>query len=61
MPIVTIELIEGRTVNQKREMAKKITDVIKQVAKVKEESVEIIFHDMKNENFAKAGKLAMDI
>ena len=43
MPIVTIELIEGRTVDQKREMAKKITDVIKEVAKVKEESVEIIF------------------
>jgi 4-oxalocrotonate tautomerase len=61
MPIVTIELIEGRTVDQKREMAKKITDVIKEVAKVKEETVEIIFHDMKKENFAKAGKLAMDI
>ena len=40
---------------------KKITDVIKEVAKVKEESVEIIFHDMKNENFAKAGKLFLDI
>jgi len=61
MPIVTIELIEGRTVDQKREMAKKITDVIKEVAKVKEESMETIFHDMEKENFAKAGKLAMDI
>ena len=61
MPIVTIELIEGRTVDQKREMAKKITNIIKEVAKVSEESVEIIFHDMKKENFAKAGKLAMDI
>ena len=61
MPIVTIELIEGRAVDQKREMAKKIADVIKQVAKVKEESVEIIFHDVKKENFAKAGKLALDI
>ena len=61
MPIVTIELIEGRTVDQKREMAKKITDVIKEVVKVKEEAVEIIFHDMKKENYAKAGKLAIDI
>ena len=61
MPIVTIELIEGRTVDQKREMAKKITDVIKEVAKVKEDAVEIIFHDMRKENFAKSGKLAMDI
>jgi len=61
MPVVTIELIEGRTIDQKREMAKKITDVIKEVAKVKEDAVEIIFHDMKKENFAKAGKLALDI
>jgi 4-oxalocrotonate tautomerase len=61
MPIVTIELIEGRTVDQKREMAKKITDVIKEVAKVKEDAVEIIFHDMKKENYSKAGKLALDI
>ena len=61
MPIVTIELIEGRTVDQKREMAKKITDVIKEVAKVKEDAVEIIFHDMKKKNYSKAGKLALDI
>ena len=61
MPIVIIELIEGRTVDQKREMAKKITDVIKEVAKVPEDAVEIIFHDTKKENFAKAGKLALDI
>ena len=61
MPIVTIELIEGRTIDQKREMAKKITDVIKEVAKVKEDAVEIIFHDMKKENYSKAGKLALDI
>lgn len=61
MPIITIELIEGRTVGQKREMAKKITDVIKEVVKVEEEAVQIIFHDMKKENYAKAGKLAIDI
>ena len=61
MPVVTIELIEGRTVDQKREMAKKITDVIKEAAKVKEDAVEIIFHDMKKENYSKAGKLALDI
>ena len=61
MPVVTIELIEGRTIDQKREMAKRITDVIKEVAKVKEDAVEIIFHDMKKENYSKAGKLALDI
>lgn len=60
MPIVTIELIEGRTVEQKREMAKKITDVIINVTKVPSEAIEIIFRDMKKENYSKAGQLYLD-
>jgi 4-oxalocrotonate tautomerase len=60
MPIVTIELIEGRTVDQKREMVKKITNVIKEVTSIPEDAVEIIFHDMKKENYAKGGKLFID-
>lgn len=60
MPIVSIELIEGRTVEQKREMAKKITDTITEVTGVAPDAVLIIFNEMKKENFAKAGKLYCD-
>ncbi len=55
MPIVTIELIEGRSVEQKREMAKKITEAIVEITKIPQDAVEIIFHDMKKENYSKGG------
>lgn len=60
MPIVTIELIEGRSVEQKRELAKRITDAITDVTKIVPEAVEVIFHDLKKENYSKAGVLFMD-
>jgi 4-oxalocrotonate tautomerase len=61
MPIVTIELIEGRSVEQKREMAKKITETITEITKIPKDAVEIIFNDMKKENYSKGGLLAIDM
>jgi len=60
MPIVTIELLEGRTIEQKREIAKKITDVITNVVNVKPELVLVNFYDLKKENHAVAGELFID-
>jgi len=61
MPIVTIELIEGRSVEQKREMAKRITEAIVDVTKIPQDAVEVIFYDMKKEDYSKAGILAIDM
>ena len=60
MPIVSINIIEGRTIDQKREMAKKITQVIAEVANTQPEKVEIIFNDIKEENYSKGGNLYID-
>ncbi len=60
MPIVTIELLEGRNIEQKREIAKKITEVFTEVIKVNPETVQIIFHNMKKEDYALGGKLFID-
>ena len=60
MPIVTIDLLEGRSLEQKREMAKRITDIISEIAEVKPELVWIKFNEMKKENFATGGKLKID-
>ncbi len=38
MPTVTIILLEGRSIDQKREMAKRVTDVIAEVVDAKPES-----------------------
>lgn len=60
MPIVTIDLVEGRTIEQKRELAKRITDAVVEVLKTTPEQVNIIYRDGPRSNFAKAGVLLSD-
>ncbi len=60
MPIVTIEMLEGRSLEQKKELARKITDIITEVTDVSPEVVWIKFDEMKKENFSTAGKLHID-
>jgi 4-oxalocrotonate tautomerase len=60
MPYVIVEMFEGRTVDQKRAAAKAITDAIVTHLNTSAEATHIIFHEMKRENLAHAGKLASD-
>lgn len=60
MPIVHVEILEGRTVEQKRAMVSKVTEVICETLVCPPESVSIIISEMKPEHFAKAGKLVCD-
>ncbi len=61
MPIIHIEAFEGRTVEQKRRLAKAVTDAVSEVYETSPDAVRIIFRDMKQEDFAKAGKLYIDL
>ncbi|WP_321870527.1 4-oxalocrotonate tautomerase [Paraburkholderia tropica] len=60
MPTFHIEMFEGRSVEQKRELAAALTDTTCKVLGVDASSVDIIFHDVKPENWATAGKLWSD-
>lgn len=60
MPIVQVEILEGRTVDQKRAMVKKVTEAICETLVVPPERVTIILREMHKENFAQAGKLSLD-
>lgn len=60
MPIVQIELLEGRSTDQKRAMARKVTDVIATEMNCPAEAVRIIIREMKTENYAEAGTLRVD-
>lgn len=60
MPIVQIDMLEGRTVEQKREMVKKVTEVISEAAKCPPEAVTIIIRDMLQHNLGQAGELRSD-
>jgi 4-oxalocrotonate tautomerase len=61
MPVVTIDFLEGRTLEQKREMAKRITEVISETAEVSPQVVWIKFNEMRKEDFSTGGKLKSDI
>ncbi|ODA41272.1 2-hydroxymuconate tautomerase [Desulfosporosinus sp. BG] len=60
MPIVHVELLEGRTLTQKRLLVEKVTQAIVEATGAPAERVSIIIRDMPKENYANAGKLASD-
>lgn len=60
MPIIEFHLLEGRTVEQKRQLCKSVTDTVVAVLGVPRESVRILIHNMPPENFAVAGVTAAD-
>jgi 4-oxalocrotonate tautomerase len=60
MPIIQVNLLEGRTVEQKRELAKRLTEAAVQALGVKPESVRVLIHEMALEDFAIAGVTALD-
>lgn len=60
MPIVQIDFIEGRTVDQKREMVKKVTEAICDSMKCPADAVVIVMREATKQHIAKAGVLMAD-
>lgn len=60
MPVVTVEMLKGRTVEQKRNLAKEITNVLVNVLRIKPEVISVIIREMDKENWATAGQLYSD-
>ena len=60
MPRIIIQAIEGRTVEQKRELARRITDAVVETWQVESDIVTIRIEEVPAENFARAGVLAVD-
>ena len=60
MPTIHIELFEGRTPEQKRDLAKAITEVTVQTLGGSAESVDIICVDVKRQDWATGGVLWSD-
>jgi len=57
MPLVTIQLLEGRSVEQKKQLVEAITKALVDIAKTEPEAVTIIFDDYPRHNWARAGRL----
>ena len=60
MPVVIVEMWEGRTVEQKRNLVKAITEAMVEHAGAKPDALHVIIHDVPRESWAKAGVLSSD-
>jgi len=60
MPLVTIRVLEGRTVEQKRGLVKDVTEAIVKNVGCPTEAVMINIEDLKPENVSQGGKLFAD-
>jgi len=60
MPILQVEMLKGRTIEQKRNMVKKVTYAVTETLDCPKEAVRIIIREMELENFASAGVLRAD-
>ena len=57
MPTYHVEMIEGRTIEQKRKLVQEITRVSVEVLGGSPDSVDVLIGDVKPENWAPGGKL----
>lgn len=60
MPVIHINIRDVLSVDDKRDVAKKITNVIEESLGIDPQRTEIFFHDIPDENFARGGVLLLD-
>ncbi len=60
MPLVTIKILEGRTLQQKRDMSKAVCQAICDTLQVDPSKVRIDIQNMANEDYSIGGQLIID-
>lgn len=60
MPNITVELLKGRTVDQRRAFAKAVTEQAVRILDAREQDVRMIFTEITPEEVANGGVLAVD-
>ena len=60
MPRLIVQQIEGRSVEQKRELARRLTETVVEILAVDPETVTVFIEEVPPENFARGGRLALD-
>ncbi|WP_099974806.1 MULTISPECIES: 2-hydroxymuconate tautomerase [Lactobacillaceae] len=60
MPLVHIDLVEGRSDEQLRNLVKEVTEAISRTADVPAERVHIVLNEMSKNNYSVGGTLKSD-
>jgi 4-oxalocrotonate tautomerase len=60
VPVITVQLWEGRTLEQKRALVKAITDAMVEHGGAKADALHVILQEIPRENWGRAGVLGVD-
>jgi len=60
MPTIQIYWFEGRTQEQRNDLAKAITEDVVRIAETAPEATHVIFHDVKKSDWAEGGVMASE-
>ena len=60
MPLIQVTMLQGRTVDQKRKIAQRITDTMVEEAGARREAIMVAFHEVSKESYASGGVLMAD-
>jgi 4-oxalocrotonate tautomerase len=60
MPLVQITMLQGRTAEQKRKIAKRVTDALVEEAGAKRQGIIVAFYEVSKESYASGGELMID-
>ncbi len=60
MPVVTIQMWEGRTVGQKRRLVRAITDAMVEHAGAHPDALHVVIQEIPKDNWGRAGVLGSD-
>lgn len=60
MPMIQITMLSGRTAEQKRRIAQRMTEVMVEEAKAAREATTVAFYEVSKEDYALGGQLVID-
>ena len=60
MPLVQVTMLTGRSADQKRKLAKRITDAMVEEASARREAIVVTFVELSKESYASGGVLMAD-
>lgn len=61
MPIIRVDMLAGRTSQQKSEIAEVFTRELSRIAKCGIDDVQVVFNEVERRNWAVGGKLSEDV
>jgi 4-oxalocrotonate tautomerase len=60
MPLIQITMLQGRTADQKRKIAQRVTDAMVEEAGARREAIIVTFLEVSKESYASGGELMAD-